>query len=108
MEKRPRRVAIVAFRSGDKVAYALEIERTNQSEEHSILILARHDVRDISATEFQQFLLLCAMRRGWATEDQMPGYQRKTATHRQLYDVSVLESRIWRKIEELFQSAGAT
>jgi hypothetical protein len=36
-ENRPRRVAIAEIRSGDKIAYALEIERTNQK--HSILVL---------------------------------------------------------------------
>jgi len=35
----------------------------------------------------------------------MPGYQRKTTTHRELVSISVLESRIWRKIEQLFGSA---
>jgi len=32
------------------------------------------------------------------------GYQRKTTTHRQLFGISVLEARIWRKIEEVFKS----
>jgi hypothetical protein len=101
-ENRPRRVAIAEIRSGDKIAYALEIERTNQ--EHAVLILARNDLQKIGASELQAFLLMCAMRRGWASEDQMPGYQRKTTTHRELVDISVLESRIWRKIEEVFES----
>ena len=42
----------------------------------------------------------CALsRRGWVPEDQVPGYRRKTTTHRELVAISVLESRIWRKIE---------
>jgi len=59
----------------------------------------------IGADQLQSFLLLCALRRGWVPEDQMPGYQRKTTTHRELVSISVLESRIWRKIEQLFGSA---
>jgi hypothetical protein len=102
-EKRPRRVAIVAIRSGEKIAYALEIERTTQ--EHAILVLARDYWQGISAREFRDFLLMCAIRRGWLPEDQMPGYRRRTTTHRELVDVAVLESRIWRKIEEVFKSA---
>jgi hypothetical protein len=102
-EKRPRRVAIVAIRSGEKIAYALEIERTTQ--EHAILVLARDDWQGISAGEFRDFLLMCAIRRGWLPEDQIPGYRRRTTTHRELVDVAVLESRIWRKIEEVFKSA---
>ena len=101
-ENRPRRVAIAEIRSVDKIAYALEIERTNQ--EHAVLVLARNDLQKIGASELQAFLLMCAMRRGWASEDQMPGYQRKTTTHRELVGISVLESRIWRKVEEVLES----
>jgi hypothetical protein len=101
-ENRPRRVAIAEICSEDKIAYALEIERTNQ--EHAILVLARNDFQRIGAGELQAFLLLCALRRGWVPEDQMPGYRRKTTTHRELVAISVLESRIWRKIGELFGS----
>jgi hypothetical protein len=102
-ENRPRRFAIAEIRSEGKIAYALEIERTNQ--EHAILILARNDLQRIGAGELQEFSLQCALRRGWVPEDQMPGYRRKTTTHRELIAISVLESRIWRKIEELFRSA---
>jgi hypothetical protein len=105
-ENRPRHVAIAEIRLGEKFVYALEIERTNQ--EHAILVLARNDLQRIGASEFQEFLLMCAIRRGWATEDQMPGYQRKTSTHRELVNISVLESRIWRKIEEVFKRAATT
>ncbi len=101
-ENRPRRVAIAEICSEDKIAYALEIERTNQ--EHAILVLARNDFQRIGVGELQAFLLLCALRRGWVPEDQMPGYRRKTTTHRELVAISVLESRIWRKIGELFGS----
>jgi hypothetical protein len=104
-ENRPRRVAIAEIRARDKTAYALEIERTNQ--EHAILVLARNDLQKIGTGELQAFLLMCAMRRGWASEDQMPGYQRKTTTHRELVDIFVLESRIWRKIEEVFESVAS-
>ena len=102
-EDRPRRVAIAQIRSENKTAYALEIERTNQ--EHAILVLARSDLQRIVAGELQAFLLQCALRRGWIPEDQMPGYRRKTTTHRELVAISVLESRIWRKIEELLGNA---
>ena len=97
-ENRPRRVAIAEIRSEDKFAYALEIERTNQ--EHAILVLARKDFQKIGADELQAFLLMCALKRGWVSEDQLPGYQRKTTTHRDLVSISVLESRIWRKIRK--------
>jgi len=93
----------VGIRSGSKIAYVLEIERTNQ--EHATLVLARDDLQEIGASEFHNFLLKCAIRRGWLPEDQMSGYRRKTTTHRELVDVSVLESRIWRKVEEVFKSA---
>jgi hypothetical protein len=102
-ENRPRRVAIAEIRSENKIAYALEIERTNQ--EHAILVLVRDDLQRIGADQLQPFLLLCALRRGWVPEDQMPGYRRKTTTHRELVSISVLESRIWRKIEQLFGTA---
>ena len=98
-------MGIAETRSGDKTAYALEIERTNQ--EHAILVLVRNDLQKIGAGELQAFLLMCAMRRGWVPEDQMPGYQRKTTTHRELVSISVLESRIWRKIEEVFKSVAS-
>jgi len=102
-ENRPRSVAIAEIGSENKIAYALEIERTNQ--EHAILVMARDDLQRIGAGELQSFLLLCALRRGWVPEDQMPGYRRKTTTHRELVSISVLESRIWRKIDQLFGSA---
>jgi hypothetical protein len=101
-ENRPRRVAIAEVRSENKIVYALEIERTNQ--EHAILVLARNDLQRIGAGELQAFLLLCALRRGWVPEDQMPSYRRKTTTHRELAAISVLESRVWRKVAELFGS----
>ena len=101
-ENRPRRVAVAEIRSGNKIAYALEIERTNQ--EHAILVLGRKDLRKIGPGELQTFLLKCAIRHGWASEDQLSGYQRKTTTHRKLFGISVLEARIWRKIEEVFKS----
>lgn len=101
-ENRPRRVAIAEIRVGAKAAYALEIERTY--DEHAILVLARNDLQRIAAGEFQGFLLLCALRRGWPPEDQLPGYQRKTTTHRELIGISVLESRVWRKIGEVLKS----
>ena len=87
------------------MAYALEIERTNQ--EHSVLILALNDFREIGSAELRRFLMMSAVRRGWASEDQMPEYRRRTTTHRQLMDISILESRVWRKTEEVFGS-GAT
>jgi hypothetical protein len=102
-EKRPRRVAIVEIRSGNQAGYVFEIERTNQK--HAILLLARHDLQRVRAEELQEFLLRCAIRRGWPLEEQMRGYRRKTTTHRELVGLSVLESRIWRKIEEMFGRA---
>jgi hypothetical protein len=99
-EKRARRVAIAEVRAKGQVAYALEIERTNQ--EHAILILARNDLQRIAAAEWHAFLLMCATRRGWVPADQLPGYRRKSTTHRELVGVSVLEKRICRKIEEVF------
>ena len=95
-------MAVAEIRSGNKIAYALEIERTNQ--EHAILVLGRKDLRKIGPGELQTFLLMCAIRPGWASEDQLSGYQRKTTTHRKLFGISVLEARIWRKIEEVFKS----
>ena len=100
-ENRPRRVAVAEIRVGDKIAYALEIERTNQ--EHAILVLAHDNLQKISASELRSLLLMCAMRRGWVSDDQVPSFQRKTTTHRELVAISVLESRIWRKIEEVFR-----
>jgi hypothetical protein len=102
-EDRPRRIAIAEIVSENRTAYGLEIERTNQ--EHAILVLARNDGLRIGAGEFQSFLLQCALWRGWVPADQMPGYRRKTTTHRELIAISVLESRLWRKIEELLGSA---
>jgi hypothetical protein len=61
-------------------------------------------LQKIDIGELQSLLLMCAMRRGWVSEDQVPGYQRKTTTHRELVGISVLESRIWRKIEGMFRS----
>ena len=104
-KSRPRHVGIARIRLEDKVAYALEIERTNQA--HSVLILARHDFHEIGSVELRRFLLMSAARRGWASEDQTPEYRRRTTTHRELVGVSTLESRVWRKIEEVFKS-GAT
>jgi hypothetical protein len=97
-KNRPRRVAIAAIRLENKVAYALEIERTNQ--EHTILVLARKDFQEVGSVDFQVFLLMCAMKRGWVSKDQLPGYRRKTTTHRDLVSIAVLESRIWRKVTE--------
>jgi hypothetical protein len=102
-EKRPRRVAVAEIRGEGRVAYALEIERTNQ--EHAILILARNDLQKISAAELRAFLLACAIRRGWVPEDHLPGYRRRTTTHCKLIALSVLEGRIRRKIEEVFSKA---
>jgi hypothetical protein len=103
-EKRARRVAIAEIRLENKIAYALEIERTNQ--QHAILVMTRSDWQEIGPSEWQAFLLLCARRRGWALEDQLPGYRRKTTTHRELVSIAVLESRIWRKIAEMLKSVG--
>jgi hypothetical protein len=103
-EKRARRVAIAEIRLEDAIAYALEIERTNQ--QHAILVITRIDRQEIGPSEWQAFLLVCARRRGWALEDQMPGYRRKTTTHRELVSIAVLESRIWRKITEMLKSVG--
>ncbi len=83
-------------------AYALEIERTNQ--EHATLILARDDLQKIGVSEWAAFLLMCALKRGWASQDQVPGYQRRTTTHRELVSIAVLESRIWRKVLEVLKS----
>jgi hypothetical protein len=44
-EKQARRVAIAEIRSENKVAYALEIERTNQ--QHAILVMTRSDWQEI-------------------------------------------------------------
>jgi hypothetical protein len=101
-ERRARRVAIAEIRLDDKVAYALEIERTNQ--QHAILVMTRIDGQEISLSEWQAFLLMCVRRRGWALEDDLTGYRRKTTTHRELVSIAVLESRIWRKITEILKS----
>jgi hypothetical protein len=55
-ENRPRHVAIAKIHSGNQVAYAIEIERTNQ--EHAILILARNDLQKIGALDLHAFLLM--------------------------------------------------
>ncbi len=102
LEKRPRRVAIAEVGLENKFAYALEIERTNQ--EHSILVLAREDSQRIAADRLQAIMLMCALKRGWVPEEQLPGYRRKTTTHRDLVTISVLESRIWRKIVKVLDS----
>jgi hypothetical protein len=103
---RPRHVAIAEIRLENRVANVLEIERTKQ--EHATLILARNDLEKVSPSEWQAFLLLCAMRRGWPSEDQVPGYRRKTTTHRELISISVFESRIWRKVAKLLGSGTGT
>jgi hypothetical protein len=102
-EKRARRVAIAEISSENKIAYALEIERTN--EQYAILLLARNDLQKIDPNEWQAFLLVCARRRGWALEDELAGYRRKTTTHRELVSIAVLESRIWRKITQMLKGA---
>jgi hypothetical protein len=101
-ENRARRIAIAEIRSRDKTTYALEIERTNQ--EHASLVLARNDFQKIGPNEWQAFLRMCALKRGWVSEDQVPGYQRTTTTHRELVSISVLEARIWRKISEVLKN----
>jgi hypothetical protein len=105
-EKRPRRVAIAEVGLENKFAYALEIERTNQ--EHSILVLAREDSQRIAADRLQAIMLMCALKRGWVPEEQLPGYRRKTTTHRDLVTISVLESRIWRKIVKVLEKRSAS
>ena len=105
-QHRPRRVAIAEISSENKIAYALEIERTNQ--EHAILVLARNDFQKIGPDDLQAFLLRCAMKRGWVSEDHLPGYRRKTTTHRKLVSIPVLESRIWRKIAEVFKGLASS
>jgi hypothetical protein len=90
----------------NKIAYALEIERTNQ--EHATLVLARNDLQKMGGSELQAFLLMCARRHGWVPQDQLTGYQRKTTTHRELVGISVLEARIWRKIEEVLNSVASS
>jgi hypothetical protein len=95
-------VAIAEVRLETKFAYAFEIERTNQ--EHAILVLARKDSQRIGAAVLQAILLMCALRRGWVLEDQLPEYRRMTTTHRDLVSIAVLESRIWRKITEILNS----
>ena len=64
-ENRPRRVAIAEICSGDKIAYALEIEPTNQ--EHAILVLARNDFQRIGAG-FDQSLLFSFAKKIWSPE----------------------------------------
>jgi len=99
-ENRPRRVAVAEIRSGNKIGYALEIERTNQ--QHAVLVLGREDLERIGGAALEAFLLMCAIRRGWPPQDQLPGYHRKTTTHRELVAISVLEARICKKIDEVF------
>ena len=94
-------MAIAEICSENKIGYALEIERTNQ--EHAILVLARKDFQKVGSVDWQVFLLRCAMKRGWVSEDQLPEYRRKTTTHRDLVSIAVLESRIWRKVAEVFE-----
>ena len=101
-EKRPRQVAIAEVRLENRFAYALEIERTNH--EHAILVLAHVEHQRIGADMLQAILLLCALRRGWVLEDQLPEYRRMTTTHRDLVSIAVWESRIWRKITEILNS----
>jgi hypothetical protein len=96
-------VALAEISSENKIVYALEIERTNQ--QHAVLVLARNDLQKIDPSEWQAFLLICARRRGWALEDELGGYRRKTATHRELVSIAVLESRIWRKITQMLKGA---
>jgi len=57
----------------------------------------------IGADMLQAILLLCALRRGWVLEDQLPEYRRMTTTHRDLVSIAVLESRIWRKVTEILE-----
>jgi hypothetical protein len=100
-EKRARQIAIAEVRLENRFAYALEIERTNH--EHAILVLARVEHQRIGADMLQAILLLCALRRGWVLEDQLPEYRRMTTTHRDLVSIAVLESRIWRKVTEILE-----
>jgi len=54
-ENRRRRVAVAEIRSGNRIGYALEIERTNQ--QHAVLVLGREDLERIGGAELQAFLL---------------------------------------------------
>ena len=76
----------------------------SQAAYHSILVLGREDFQRIAADGLQAIMLMCALKRGWVPEEQLPGYRRTTTTHRDLVTISVLESRIWRKIVKVLDS----
>jgi hypothetical protein len=67
-------------------------------------VLAREDSQRIAADRLQAIMLMCALKRGWVPEEQLPGYRRKTTTHRDLVTIFVLESRIWRKLVKVLDS----
>jgi hypothetical protein len=66
----------------NKIAYALEIERTNQ--EHATLVLARNDLQKMGGSELQAFLLMCARRHGWVPQDQLTGVSSQIKCEREL------------------------
>ena len=89
-------------------ANRLKVSLSEVSPQFIAAVLAREDTQRIGVDALQAFLVLCALRRGWVPEDQLPEYRRKTTTHRALVSIAVLESRIWRKIVEVLDIRSAS
>ncbi|MDP1734456.1 MAG: hypothetical protein Q8L44_08845 [Sulfuritalea sp.] len=91
---RARNVAIVETEIEGRTCYVLEAERLRTSETMSVLIMARKDLQPLTGKELLSILQDTAHKGAWMSDDQMPDYLRKTATHKNLTESSVLTRRI--------------
>lgn len=96
---RPRELAIADVSVSGQHCYVLEIERTN--DEYAVLLMARHDLSPVAAEDWSSFLLRCANKKRWMSEEEMPEYRRLRTTHNGLVNTNVLAYRIKSKIDEL-------
>lgn len=88
----PRRLIVAEIWHGQKVGYAMEIERKpGKNETISILILTKNDHTKMTPDEFDIFINQCINHNRWPTRKNMRSYRRGSVTHRPLPDENLGE-----------------
>lgn len=78
----PRGIVIAEVMRGQKIGYAMEMERKpGKDENFSVLILAKSNHIRMTPTELDGFIKQCMAHNRWPPKDEMRNYKRSSASH---------------------------
>lgn len=96
-----RRLVIARIVANNKTAYAMEIERGDEAEHYSTMVIALSDYSESSQKAWRAFLLNCSRNNRWPMESETRNMHRATCSHRDWVSVDIYADRLWTCVAEV-------